>query len=369
MDQIKKKYKSSKLVAGILLLIIAAVLFFISMADRFIGVSSDAIDLNEALASDISVGEAYITVGYVYDYFSYYGNDNGTDVESKCYLIPVGEEEIMAIDLDGKNMKAIDRNLDKINAFFETGSDDYDSLYSNLEWLDLKGKIKVLDGQNKMFYDEYIESIGYSEAEQSKYFLNYIFVPNEIGSGTSSGSMVIIFIGLVFLVLAVVFILMGILVNPFSEVEAYGKKNNNLEQVKSKVETLLQSASGRYNVYANDEFFMYVGNGKSKVKFYETKDIIWAYQHITQHRTNGIPTGKTYAMMFKAADGKNFEIPSKKKEIEACQEYFMRLIPDAIFGYSNELEQMYRKERQQMAGEVLRRRRIRLGESPAVCEE
>ena len=132
MDQIKKKYKSSKVVAGILLLIIAAVLFFISMADRFISVSSDAIDLNEALASDISVGEAYITVGYVYDYFSYYGNDNGTDVESKCYLIPVGEEEIMAIDLDGKNMKAIDRNLDKINAFFESGSDDYEGCHAPL---------------------------------------------------------------------------------------------------------------------------------------------------------------------------------------------------------------------------------------------
>ena len=128
MESIRKKYKTSKITTGIIFLVIAAIFLFIAVSDRFIGVDSSAMNLNEIDASEIHAGDAYITVGYVYDYFSYYGDENGKDISSKCYIIPVGDQEYMAIDLDGKNMRTMDKNLDTIEAFYEAGGTDYEVL-------------------------------------------------------------------------------------------------------------------------------------------------------------------------------------------------------------------------------------------------
>jgi|GEM_PF-1723721 len=74
-------------------------------------------------------------------------------------------------------------------------------------------------------------------------------------------------------------------------------------------------------------------------------DLVWLYKTVTQHRTNGIPTGKTYAVTLRFTD-KTTEAAGARNE--AGTDNFMNILmsccPDAVYGFSKELEQLYNKD-------------------------
>lgn len=66
-------------------------------------------------------------------------------------------------------------------------------------------------------------------------------------------------------------------------------------------------------------------------------DLVWAYKKVTKHRTNFIPTGKTYAAILYDRYGKPVQVGAKQKSVDEMLTALVGRAPWAIFGYSDEL--------------------------------
>ena len=84
--------------------------------------------------------------------------------------------------------------------------------------------------------------------------------------------------------------------------------------------------------------------------------IMWGYKQVTQHRTNGIPTGKTYAAYVFDQYGKQLTIPGKEAQVNEFLQELADAAPGMVLGYSDELKQLWDKERARFIQAVEERR-------------
>ncbi len=74
-------------------------------------------------------------------------------------------------------------------------------------------------------------------------------------------------------------------------------------------------------------------------------ELVWAYQQTTKHRTNGIPTGKTFATILRTMDGARIELSMKELQVKALLDHFNEAAPGIVLGYTDELADLYKKNR------------------------
>jgi hypothetical protein len=85
-------------------------------------------------------------------------------------------------------------------------------------------------------------------------------------------------------------------------------------------------------------------------------DIVWAYKQVTQHRTNGIPTGKTYAAQIWDRHGVNITITGKEAFVTQALEAIGQRAPWMLAGYSPDLEKTWKANRAVVLEAVAQRR-------------
>lgn len=74
-------------------------------------------------------------------------------------------------------------------------------------------------------------------------------------------------------------------------------------------------------------------------------DLIWAYASVTQHRTNGIPSGKTHAVILAFRDKQLLTVTTKNEaDSSALMETLRQHSERVLFGYSDELFRMFQKD-------------------------
>lgn len=82
---------------------------------------------------------------------------------------------------------------------------------------------------------------------------------------------------------------------------------------------------------------------------YPKSDLLWVYKTTTQHKTNGVPTGKSHALNLYFKSRKSVNLSSKNEfDADTTLSNIMSLCPDALYGYSDELFRLYNKNRAQM---------------------
>ena len=74
-------------------------------------------------------------------------------------------------------------------------------------------------------------------------------------------------------------------------------------------------------------------------------EVAWAYQSTTQHRTNGIPSGKTYAAVLRTMDGKQYTLGMSESQVQTLLGAMETALPGTVLGYSDELAGLYRNNR------------------------
>jgi hypothetical protein len=74
-------------------------------------------------------------------------------------------------------------------------------------------------------------------------------------------------------------------------------------------------------------------------------DMIWIYFQVTKHRTNGIPTGKTFAVICHDRDGETVEIPGSEAEVMSLIEQIYAKVPWVIIGHTDEIKLTWEKDR------------------------
>lgn len=85
-------------------------------------------------------------------------------------------------------------------------------------------------------------------------------------------------------------------------------------------------------------------------------DVMWVYKQVTQHRTNGIPTGKTYSTMIYDRFGTIMTINGKEPEVEQMIETIFQYAPWAIYGHSPEILEIWNKNREGFIAQVEQRK-------------
>jgi hypothetical protein len=83
----------------------------------------------------------------------------------------------------------------------------------------------------------------------------------------------------------------------------------------------------------------------SKFTVYRKNRLIWLYKTITRHRTNGVPSGKTYAVTLCFDDGRTISVTAKPRDVDELLASIAADVPDAICGYSDELARQFRQDR------------------------
>lgn len=72
------------------------------------------------------------------------------------------------------------------------------------------------------------------------------------------------------------------------------------------------------------------------------KDAVWMYKMVTQHRTNGIPTGKSFKVLIHDKHGKSIEVPANKKNVDNMLQSIYQRAPWIITGFSEELQNLWK---------------------------
>jgi Family of unknown function (DUF6709) len=85
-------------------------------------------------------------------------------------------------------------------------------------------------------------------------------------------------------------------------------------------------------------------------------DVMWAYKRVTQHRTNGINTRKTYSALIYDRYGAIITINGKEKLVEDTLTEVMRRAPGTVAGYSADILKMWNTNRAGFAAAVDQKR-------------
>lgn len=78
--------------------------------------------------------------------------------------------------------------------------------------------------------------------------------------------------------------------------------------------------------------------------FHKPEKIIWVYGVVTQHQPFGFNTTRGGILYFHLIDGDNISVSLSPKRLKQVSKFLNRLLPNAIFGYTKEREQMYAQD-------------------------
>jgi len=95
---------------------------------------------------------------------------------------------------------------------------------------------------------------------------------------------------------------------------------------------------------------------KSSLAATRLNDVVWYYKKATQHRTNFIPTGKTYEAVILDRRGTIMSVQAKENVVNEMLNYVGRNAPWAIGGYSNDLKMMWDRQHKEFIAAVDQRR-------------
>ena len=87
-------------------------------------------------------------------------------------------------------------------------------------------------------------------------------------------------------------------------------------------------------------------------------EIAWAYIKKTEHRRGGVKTGDTYEACLNLRTGKPLIFRAKEEQLKEILSAVCERVPWVVAGYSEELEQLWKTQREEFVAQVDRRREV-----------
>ena len=341
LNELQKKARKSVVTSAILLFIIGVALripFFKSF-QSYVG---DGTTFEQLAPEEIKPGmyvnvqlmdnfgwfmEEYVentkthvqTTEYLY-YVIWTGDDNATDYRFMAIRVPysyMNEMEIMA-------------------------ENTYEGIREDT--IPFTGYIREMTSEDKGYFEEYFTSSGWTVEEYEESTLPYYIEVTEAEQQV---------LPVILLVVGALLVLWGITrLVKLSSGGFLKKFNKDLEEAGFTVESL----ESDYEYAKNNDMKLsgVVGLGQRALYYMDgahprvvsTKKILWAYTNITQHRTYGIPTGKTYSVQLLAEGRGNFLAIGAKNEANAKEilQYLGNKFPWMVLGYSDDLRKLFSQD-------------------------
>ena len=315
-----------------------------------------AVDLNTLYADEITDSmKVEVEVGAILDYYAYTEED-GRVIE-KEYIVPVGEQ-YMGVVLGKSYLDQADRNLDATWAYMEGD----ESALDRIEPITVTGRLVSMSGESKQFYNEYIDSLGW-EPEEEEVFIPYMVMTGKAAGGFTGDFIFFGIVALLIIAFGIFLLVKGLTGGALKNVRKYCEATGNKEMAMQRLERFYAQTQPVEGIRVSPEFIMAQTSGAVLVN--DTSKVLWVYQHVLRHYTNGIPTGKTYTILVWMTDGTKMEIPMKgKKKSEEALDYIGRALPYVFFGYDEQLQAAYNQNRQGMIQAMTDRRAQLMGQTP-----
>lgn len=278
-----------------------------------------------------------------------YGEDWETGKRTGVqYLIDFDEVYYMGLAVHGKQMEEADAMMEAVDDFYDGGLAAED-----VPVLHVRGTVRAMDEQEAYYFLDFAGG----EPELEALLLTYCLDADRI-AGRSILAEAAALAGALALLAAALF--------PLVKAQRGGYQKQVVEKLREAgpLEAEAERAARFYErtepisgVRLGTEYIFFQ-NGADSVLL-RPWDLAWAYQNTTQHRTNGVPTGKTYALVLRTMDGGQYSLPMKEAEIQRLLGAMREALPRTSLGYTPEVEKIYREHREVFAERWKDRDRVR----------
>ena len=331
-----KSFKS--VILYVLLFWIIAVVFGVAAFPGLVNSTKEPIFWDEVdFSGDI---EGLYVTGTVYGIYDYYCEETEDGaVVSREYFTDADGSYYIALRAEDEDMTAANALMDATYAYF-MGEDDGTLLAANQ--YEITGVIKKMPTDSLQFYHEYVEWDD-MDAESQSYFLPYYIDINKIGNYDAQGTIIMtVASGVMFLIGAVllIFTFTGAFQKP---VNKYIKNSSNVNLAVEKINNFVQTVPEVDGLRYNHEFIC--GSNKYLITFGETPKIAWIYKQVVNHKRYFITVSKSYTIVTGFSDGtKQISFVKNEASADAHIEQLQLLCPQAVIGYTDELDQIFRKD-------------------------
>lgn len=101
------------------------------------------------------------------------------------------------------------------------------------------------------------------------------------------------------------------------------------------------------------------------LKALRLEDVAWLYLKVTRHRTNGIPTGKTFEAQIYDRHGSLLAFQGKQKKVEEALNAVQKAAPWAVGGYDDRIAALWKTQRKEFLSAVeARKQQANQGQTP-----
>jgi hypothetical protein len=241
-----------------------------------------------------------------------YTGKSGENPDSRFYLLPLFDEDyylIAAVPIETK----------------EDYTDDVELDFAQREVREFRGKLEAMSYEQRMQFIESLEEYGYTYSEALDY-VPAVYISMNAGV---KPVWIVSIAGLVLFIVSLVSL--GRRGKIRDRMDSYGVGETEIMQFED------EYAVG-YEKYGNlsvTEHWIF-NKTASDTWLLPLSAIVWMYGAVTQHRTNGIPTGKTYAANLFFSDKLSTALPTTKKSMDDLIVKLAARCPNALIGYSDE---------------------------------
>lgn len=337
MNTLKMKSFKSVLLYVILFWVIAIV-FGVAAFPGLMNSTKDPVAWEEVDFSGDIEG-LYIT-GTVYGIYDCYCEETEDGkIIGREYLTDADGYYYIALHAENDDMIAADALMDATYKYF-MGEDDGTLLAENQ--YEITGVIKKIPSDSLEFFHEYLEWDSMDEESRS-YFLPYYIDINKVGNYDMSGTVIMAVATVIMFVIGLVFLVLTFTGGFQKPVKKYIKNSPNPELAAEKVDNFVQTVPEVNGLRYNHEFIC--GSNKYLTAFGETAKVAWIYKQVVNHKRYFITVSKTYTLIFGFIDGtKQTAVVKNEESADAHIQQLQQLCPNAVFGYSNDLDELFRKD-------------------------
>lgn len=339
-EKLKKKHMVKSIFGCLVLWAIAGVILGLNLESVKV-FFDEPVALEDLKASDLHANlKVNAEIYLVMDYYSYTEEDGRTVTME--FMIPVGDEEYMGLECSYSTMDKAKENME----LYWDYMDGEDVSLDDMKVIPVKGTIQPLKGDSLRYFNEFVDALGWTE-EEEEIFVPYVLKVDNIGE---LDDFTALFLALIFLVLF--FVGLGVLISGMrgsnlKALEKYCASKGNKEYEMQKIEQFYQMGTPVQGIRAGSDYFMAVSG--TQINFAPADKLLWAYTHVVQHRTNFIPTGKTFSIIVKLSDGSQLSLPMDNQA--ACDQalnYIATNYPYLYIGYDDQFNRMFNKNRDEM---------------------
>jgi len=341
LEELKRKTLKSHIAAILLLLALSVGMLFVTDFGVF-KLLQGTPDLDTLELSELEGKYVKAEIYFIYDWYagtqSVNKSTNKATITEKEYIIPIGENEYMGLLMGRKRLSEADSLMEDSQKVLTGKTQDLGESF----WV--KGTVCKMDEESLEYYHEVVGYDAYTE-EEKELFLPLVLKVDYIGR-TEQGLTWFLTAVSALSLFGALWMFIGSLTGWYQRsIKAFCKASASPEALMEQLDAFYQNTEP-VNGVRMGQWLMFLHGGNDTIV--DSSDILWAYQRTVQHRTNGVPTGKSYGVVLRTRDPKKqYEIAMKNEETtRETLEALLRNYPRMVIGYTPELEKLYHTNRE-----------------------